>query len=64
MVLWIDEEAVKKARVEMVKAFVAGATGNTGWRIVTQFVNRDIPVRALVCDRNSARVQVAITFIG
>ncbi len=39
----------------MVKAFVAGATGNTGWRIVQQLVERDIPVRALVRDLKSAQ---------
>lgn len=39
----------------MVKAFVAGATGNTGRRIVKQLVERSIPVRALVRDRNTAR---------
>ncbi|MBK4732080.1 NAD(P)H-binding protein [Oxynema sp. CENA135] len=31
-----------------MKAFVAGATGETGRRIVQQLVDRDIPVRALV----------------
>lgn len=30
-----------------MKAFVAGATGQTGRRIVQELVNRDIPVRAL-----------------
>ncbi len=30
-----------------MKAFVAGATGETGRRIVKELVNRDIPVRAL-----------------
>lgn len=38
-----------------VKAFVAGATGNTGRRIVTQLAERGIPVRALVRDRNKAQ---------
>ncbi|MFM7353547.1 MAG: NAD(P)H-binding protein, partial [Microcystis aeruginosa] len=31
-----------------MKAFVAGATGETGRRIVAQLVERQIPVRALV----------------
>jgi uncharacterized protein YbjT (DUF2867 family) len=39
----------------MIKAFVAGATGNTGRRIVKQLVERNIPVRALVRDRNTAQ---------
>lgn len=38
-----------------MKAFVAGATGETGRRIVQQLVARDIPVRALVRDADSAR---------
>jgi uncharacterized protein YbjT (DUF2867 family) len=33
-----------------MKAFVAGATGETGRRIVRELVNRQIPVRALVRD--------------
>jgi uncharacterized protein YbjT (DUF2867 family) len=33
-----------------MKAFVAGATGQTGQRIVEELVQRDIPVRALVRD--------------
>ena len=32
----------------MMKAFVAGATGQTGRRIVEELVQREIPVRALV----------------
>ena len=38
-----------------MKAFVAGATGETGRRIVQQLVDRGIPVRALVRDRQSAQ---------
>ncbi|MGB7415297.1 MAG: NAD(P)H-binding protein [Thermosynechococcaceae cyanobacterium] len=38
-----------------MKAFVAGATGNTGRRIVAQLVERGIPVRVLVRDRNAAK---------
>jgi uncharacterized protein YbjT (DUF2867 family) len=37
-----------------MKAFVAGATGRTGRRIVEQLVQREIPVRALVRDREKA----------
>lgn len=37
-----------------MKAFVAGATGRTGRRIVEQLVQRDIPVRALVRSREKA----------
>ena len=37
-----------------MKAFVAGATGQTGRRIVAQLVDRNIPVRALVRDRVKA----------
>ena len=37
-----------------MKAFVAGATGQTGRRIVAQLVEQDIPVRALVRDRAKA----------
>ncbi|PZD74308.1 putative sugar epimerase YhfK [Acaryochloris thomasi RCC1774] len=39
----------------MVKAFVAGAAGNTGRRIVAQLVERGVDVRALVRDRNQAQ---------
>ena len=39
----------------MTKAFVAGATGNTGQRIVKQLVERGISVRALVRDLEAAR---------
>lgn len=38
-----------------MKAFVAGATGETGRRIVTELVARNIPVRALVRDIDKAR---------
>jgi uncharacterized protein YbjT (DUF2867 family) len=38
-----------------MKAFVAGATGETGRRIVQELVARDIPVRALVRDTEKAR---------
>jgi uncharacterized protein YbjT (DUF2867 family) len=38
-----------------MKAFVAGATGETGQRIVRTLVQRGIPVRALVRDPISAR---------
>lgn len=37
-----------------MKAFVAGATGQTGRRIVSQLVERSIPVRAMVRDRQKA----------
>lgn len=38
-----------------MQAFVAGATGETGRRIVQQLVERNIPVRALVRDLDKAR---------
>lgn len=38
-----------------MKAFVAGATGQTGRRIVAELVKREIPVRALVRDLEQAR---------
>ncbi|MDQ2097819.1 MAG: NAD(P)H-binding protein [Tychonema bourrellyi B0820] len=38
-----------------MKAFVAGATGQTGRRIVTELVKRGIPVRALVRNLETAR---------
>jgi uncharacterized protein YbjT (DUF2867 family) len=38
-----------------MKAFVAGATGETGRRIVQQLVERQIPVRALVRDQEKAQ---------
>jgi uncharacterized protein YbjT (DUF2867 family) len=38
-----------------MKAFVAGATGETGRRIVQELVERNIPVRALVRDLEQAR---------
>jgi uncharacterized protein YbjT (DUF2867 family) len=38
-----------------MKAFVAGATGETGRRIVEELIQRNIPVRALVRNLESAR---------
>lgn len=38
-----------------MKAFVAGATGETGRRIVQELVKRQIPVRALVRDLEKAK---------
>lgn len=38
-----------------MKAFVAGATGETGRRIVQELIQRQIPVRALVRDLEAAR---------
>jgi uncharacterized protein YbjT (DUF2867 family) len=38
-----------------MKAFVAGATGETGRRIVQELIKRNIPVRALVRDTEKAR---------
>ncbi|XGV95183.1 MAG: NAD(P)H-binding protein [Leptolyngbya sp. BL-A-14] len=38
-----------------MKAFVAGATGQTGQRIVKELVSRGIPVRAMVRDRAKAQ---------
>lgn len=38
-----------------MKAFVAGATGETGRRIVQELVQRNIPVRALVRDIDKAK---------
>lgn len=38
-----------------MKAFVAGATGETGRRIVQELVKRNIPVRALVRDLEKGR---------
>ncbi|MGB3558040.1 MAG: NAD(P)H-binding protein [Geitlerinemataceae cyanobacterium] len=38
-----------------MKAFVAGATGETGRRIVAELLDRNIPVRALVRDLAAAR---------
>lgn len=38
-----------------MKAFVAGATGETGRRIVAELVKRNIPVRALVRDLEAAK---------
>jgi uncharacterized protein YbjT (DUF2867 family) len=38
-----------------MKAFVAGATGETGRRIVQELIDRGIPVRALVRDPQTAR---------
>jgi uncharacterized protein YbjT (DUF2867 family) len=39
----------------LMKAFVAGATGETGRRIVQELVKRQIPVRAMVRDITKAR---------
>ncbi len=39
----------------LMKAFVAGATGETGRRIVQELVKRQIPVRAMVRDITRAR---------
>ncbi|OLP17390.1 epimerase [Leptolyngbya sp. 'hensonii'] len=39
-----------------MKAFVAGATGETGRRIVAELVQRQIPVRALVRNLEQARL--------
>lgn len=41
-----------------MKPLVAGATGETGRRIVQQLVERNIPVRALVRDLDAARSQL------
>jgi uncharacterized protein YbjT (DUF2867 family) len=38
-----------------MKAFVAGATGETGRRIVAELVKREIPVKALVRNRETAQ---------
>lgn len=38
-----------------MKAFVAGATGQTGRRVVQELVKRNIPVRALVRELETAR---------
>nr|MBA3920438.1 NAD(P)H-binding protein [Nostocaceae cyanobacterium] len=38
-----------------MKAFVAGATGQTGRRIVQELIDRGIPVRALVRDLELAK---------
>ncbi|MDJ0730744.1 MAG: SDR family oxidoreductase [Crocosphaera sp.] len=38
-----------------MKALVAGATGETGRRIVQELVNRQIPVRALVRDQDKGK---------
>lgn len=43
-----------------MKAFVAGATGETGRRIVQALVERQIPVRALVRDLAKARAMLPI----
>lgn len=39
----------------MIKVFVAGATGETGQRIVKELVAKNIPVRALVRDQEKAK---------
>ncbi|MBW4665350.1 MAG: SDR family oxidoreductase [Chroococcus sp. CMT-3BRIN-NPC107] len=44
-----------------MKAFVAGATGETGRRIVKELVERNIPVRALVRDLEQARAILPTT---
>jgi uncharacterized protein YbjT (DUF2867 family) len=41
-----------------MKAFVAGATGETGRRLVRELVNREIPVRALVRDLEKAKAML------
>jgi len=38
-----------------MKAFVAGATGETGRRIVAELVKREIPVKALVRNIETAQ---------
>ncbi|ACK70093.1 NAD-dependent epimerase/dehydratase [Gloeothece citriformis PCC 7424] len=38
-----------------MKAFVAGSTGQTGRRIVKELINKNIPVRALVRNLDSAK---------
>ena len=38
-----------------MKAFVAGATGETGRRIITELVKREIPVKALVRNIETAQ---------
>lgn len=38
-----------------MKAFVAGATGETGRRIVEELIARDVPVRAMVRDMEKGR---------
>lgn len=43
-----------------MKAFVAGATGSTGQRIVRKLIERGIPVRALVRDPVTGRQQLPI----
>lgn len=50
-----------------MKAFVAGATGETGRRLVRELVNREIPVRALVRDLEKAKAMLppeAELFVG
>ncbi|RUS99492.1 hypothetical protein DSM107003_00760 [Trichormus variabilis SAG 1403-4b] len=38
-----------------MKVFVAGATGETGRRIIQELIARNIPVRALVRDQEKAK---------
>lgn len=43
-----------------MKAFIAGATGATGSRIVAQLIKRGVPVKALVRDATTARAMLPI----
>lgn len=47
-----------KAERTTMKAFVAGATGETGGRIITHLLKRGIPTTALVRDENIARTKL------
>jgi uncharacterized protein YbjT (DUF2867 family) len=47
--------ATQKTTKNLMKVFVAGATGGTGQQIVKQLVARGIPVKALVRDLNKAK---------
>jgi uncharacterized protein YbjT (DUF2867 family) len=58
-VLNIDSKRTKSTTYpnkNFMKAFVAGATGETGRRIVQELVERQIPVRAMVRDIAKARL--------